>query len=418
MEYGDYLTEETKARLESRGMDLRWAGHDQVRHEQWDHMFNPALCENEADKDFVDLGKDEVLNHYGVSARERLQRRYIAETVMENTVAAYHGQIDDPELMRQWHETTNKTDIAAHTQTALPMVRKYLPQQFLFEIVPVVPMTQATIRLFSFDVTYGTAGVYSAGTSIYGNPDPAYADDPGECEEPNEIDTEITGETVTAISKKLKGLWNIEAAQDAASYHRIVLQNEIVRMLGVEINREINRYGINQLVANVATTTNWNSTQPMASTNGWTNANPSQYNDSIWDAVEDANRAIKNAQFVDATYILCGTTFASRLRKLNGFRLNPGADALNSSVVTGPALFGTLNSRYRLYEDPEFPADKALIGHKGTWIGKTAAVYLPYVPAWRTPVIHNTTLCPGVGYLSRFGFKVINGNFLGMIVIS
>ena len=416
-EYLEFLPEGVENIPPGSDKDLSWAAFDEARNARWAHLFEADLCEREEDKEFVQLSEDPYIKHFNVPPSEQRRRRYAIEFVLDNMARAIYTETGDSAL-DVIRETTNKTDIAAFTKTALPLVRKYLSQQFLWEIVPTYPMSQATIRLFSADTTYGTGGVYSSGTSIYGSPDPAYAEDPGECEEPSELDFSLSGDTVTAISKKLKGLWNIEAAQDAASYHQLVLENEVVRMLGIKINHEINRYGINQLVANVATTTNWNSTQPMAATNGWSNATPRQYQESLWDTIEDANRAIKDAQYVNANYLLCGTQFASRLRKLNGFRLAHSNDAATTEVITGPNLFGTLNGRYRVYEDPEFADDKCLIGHKGTWIDKTAAVYLPYVPAWRTPVIHNTTLCPGVGYLTRFGFKVINGNFLGMIVVS
>jgi len=407
-----FFSEEVKQELISRNEDISWAGFDQARNNRWEHLFNPAKCEHEQDKPFVDMSKDPVMDHYHVSEADRVKRRWVTEYCLD-TMARECAKAERPMLL----ETTTNTSIAAFTKMALPLVRKYLPQQFIHEIVPSHPMSQATIRLFKADTTYGSSGgTYASGISIFGNPDPTYADDAGECGTIKELNFKITGSTVTAISKKLKTQWAIEAAQDLMGYHRLSIENEAVKMLGVEINHEINRYCINELVSESATTTNWNTTQPMATTNGWSNANPRQYAESIWDSIEDANMAIKDAQYVNANFLLCGNQYASRLRKLNGFRLLNGDDPNAGDVVTGPNLFGTLNGRYRLYEDPEFPTDKALIGHKPSSFDKTGAVYLPYVPAWQTPVVHNLTLCPGVGYLTRFAFEVINGNFYGMLI--
>jgi hypothetical protein len=280
-------------------------------------------------------------------------------------------------------------------------------------------MSQPSGYVFTADTTYGAGGTYTSGTSIYGNPDATFADDPGECGTPSELDFAISSSTVSAISKKLRGVWSIEAAQNLQSYHKLVMENEVVKMLGLQIEREINRYCINQIVANVPSITNWNPTQPMAATNAWSNAVPRQYEENLWNAIEDANRVIKNAQFVNANWILCGTTFASRLRYLNGFRLVHTNDALENNAVTGPNLFGKLDGRYIVYEDVDFPADNALLGYKHSGgIDKVGAAYLPYVPVWRTPTVHTTTMCPGVGYLTRFAFTVLNANFYSMVVVS
>lgn len=404
----DFLTEAVKQEILEQGGDISWAAFDQGRNDRWEHLFNPERCKQEDNKLFVDMSKDNVLDHFQVSERERRDRRWKTEFVLDNLIR--EGAREPNPLF----ETTNASDIAAFTKMALPLVRKYLPQQFIHELVPSHPMAQSTIKLFKADTNYGSSGgVYSSGDSIFGNPDPTYADDPGECGTPNKLDFEITGEDVSAISKKLQTDWSIEAQQDLMNQHRLSLQNEATRMLGIKINHEVNRYCINQLVANVGTTTHWNTTQPMASTNGWSNATPRQYAESIWDSIEDANKAIKAAQYVNANFILCGNTYASRLRKLNAFKL------LNeTSVVEGPNLFGTLSGRYKLYEDPEFADDKALIGHKPSTFDKTGAVYLPHVPAWTTPIINAVTMCMAQGFLTRFAFHVINGNFYGMLVNS
>ena len=412
----DFLTEEVKNELVEVERGLTWTRRDENRAKRWDHMFNPALFEGQEDvQASVDMSKDPVLDHYKMSAADRVRLRWETEFLMDNMVAYAHESEAGQGVLT---ETTSSTAIAAFTTWALPMVRKYLPRQFLRQIVPSYPMSQPTGKLFTADTTYGSGGTYASGTSIYDSFDPTYAADQGECAAPHELNFTVTDTDITAISKKLKGVWSIEAAQNLQSYHRLVMENEVIRSLGEQINREIDRYGINALVAGATTTTYWNSTQPMAAANGWSNATPRQYNESLWDAIEDANRAIKDSKYVNGNFLLCGTTFASRLRKLNGFRLAHSNDEVEADVVTGPNLFGTLNGRYRLYEDVDFAADKCLIGHKPSSWKYTGAALSMYVPVWRTPIIHTTTMCPGVGYLSRFAFTVVDGDFYGMIIVS
>ena len=392
---------------------MPWLHEDINRKKRWDYFFNPAIHESGNAKEFVDLENDPVLNHYKVSKQDRVKRRWLTECMLENM----RKMMDSSNQGMGIFETTTTGAIAANQTWQLPLIRKIWPRLFMNQIVPVHAMAQATGKVFTLDFGYGTAGgAYGAGSSIYQNEDPAYSDDPGEGQEPKEINMNITSSTISAISKKLKGLWNIEAEQDLAAYHKLQLEPEVIKMLGLEIEREINRYCLNQLISRAHANTNWISSQP-ASPNPWSNADPKQYNESIWDAIEDSNKEIKDEVFVDANFLLCGTTFASRLRKLNGFRLAFSDDALSTQIVTGPSLFGSLNNRYIVYEDPFFPKDKALIGHKGdSWL-YTGAAFCPYVPVWTTPTIHNTKMQPGRGYLTRFGFKVVNGKFYGTVTV-
>ena len=406
-----YLTEELMKDVRNIEGDMPWLREDVQRKKRWSHLFEGA---NEDMKKALDLANDPVLNHYGVPAEERVRRRWITESLMDNMIRRAGASNNSMGVL---HETTGTSSIATNITWQLPLVRKIWPRLFLWEITSVQPMSQPQGRMFMLDFQYGTKGAYGAGTSIYDSEDPAYANDLGEGVEPRELNLRITSSNVTAQSKKLKGVWNIEAEQDLQSYHNLALEPEIVKMLGMEIEREINRYCIGQLVNSAATNTNWSSTQP-ASPNPWSNAHPRQYAESLIDAIEDANKAIKDDIYTDANVLLCGTAFANRLRKLNSFRLIDGAD-LGGNIVTGPNLFGTLGGKYKTFEDPFFtPSDKALLLHKGSNWMYTGSAYCPYIPVWTTPTIHNTKMQPGKGYLTRFAFKIVNHHFYGTVSVT
>ena len=406
-----YLTEELMKDVRNIEGDMPWLREDVQRKKRWSHLFEGA---NEDMKKALDLANDPVLNHYGVPAEERVRRRWITESLMDNMIRRAGASNNSMGVL---HETTGTSSIATNITWQLPLVRKIWPRLFLWEITSVQPMSQPQGRMFMLDFQYGTKGAYGAGTSIYDSEDPAYADDLGEGVEPRELNMKITSSTVVAQSKKLKALWNIEAEQDLSAYHNLALEPEIVKMLGMEIEREVNRYCINQLANNVATNTNWSSSQP-ASPSPWSNATPKQYAEGLWDAIEDANRAIKDDIYQDANILLCGTAFASRLRKLNGFRIDFSSDPQVTNIMTGPNMFGTLNGKYKLFEDPFFkPSDKALILHKGSnWL-YTGSAYCPYVPVWTTPTIPSTKMQPAKGYLTRFGFKIVNNKFYGTVTV-
>ena len=84
-------------------------------------------------------------------------------------------------------------------------------------------------------------------------------------------------------------------------------------------------------------------------------------------------------------------------------------------MVYGPNMFGTLDSVYKCYEDPFYTTGKAILIHKSDNWMYTGYAYLPYIPLWRTPVIHTTKMQPGVGMMSRYATYAKNGNFFATV---
>ena len=385
------------------------------RKERWAKFFDPRKHNEEKEQVAVDLMKDPVLEHYNVPVEERELRRWGTEYVLDVMVEEAKSHQGGLGILQ---EATSTSSFSSHITWQLPLIRKIWPRLFLWNITSFQPMSQPAGKYFTLDFQYGTSGgSYAANTSIYASEDPSYSNDLGEAVEPRELNLAITSGNVTASSKKLKGLWSIEAQQDLMAYHKLSIEPEIVKMLGQQIEREINRTCINSLVSGASSQTHWQASQP-ASPNAWSNATPRQYDEDLWDAIEDANKLVKDAIYEDANFILCGTTFGARLRKLNGFRMTWNkSDALATKITAGPNQYGTLNDRYVIYEDPYFTADRALIGHKGANWMYTGSVFSSYIPVYTTPTIHNTKMQPGRGYLSRYAFTVTNGDFYGTVTI-
>jgi hypothetical protein len=338
--YPNFLTEELMDDVRKLEQDIPFLRKDPSRKKRWDHLFEGSLHQDDEVRRAVDIMKDPVLDHYHVSPEERIRRRLHTEQVLDQMVME---SMRHQGGMGVLHETTTTGSVATNAAWQLPMVRKIWPRQFLWEITSMQTMNQPQGRIYFLDFQYGTAGgAYAAATSIYDSEDPAYADDLGEGVEPREINLKVTGSTVTARSKKLKAVWNIEAEQDLSAYHNMALEPEVVKMLGQEIERENNRYCINLLRDHAYTNTNWSSTQP-GSPLPWANATPREYAESLWDAIEDANKAIKDQIYVDANFILCGTSFATRLRKLNSYRSIQGASPARTS--SGPSRTATSCTR-------------------------------------------------------------------------
>ena len=405
------LTEQLKS-MQADGLlnpaEAPWVFEDERRRARWGKWFEGKH----------DLAEDRVLKDMQMDESElgliRRQTEVLLDNYLSEAVGAYHALTG--RRIRSLEEATNTSDIATFTTQALPLIRKIWPRLFANQVASVQPMKGPTAKAHTLDFTYCSAGeTYNSGTSIYANEDPDYSDDPGECSDPNELCLKITSATITAETKKLAAEWSQEASQDLGSQYGLSLNNEMTKIMGMQIEREINREVINGIVSAATTNTNWTSTQP-AAPSAWANATPRQYAESIFDAICDADNQIFTRVYEHGNFILCGATFANRLRKLNSFR-SLDTTAGQSRVVTGPNLFGTLSEQYRCYHDPFFTADKAVVGLKsGNWLF-TGYVYMPYVPLWSTPIIWNSKMCPSKGVMTRYGKYAKNGDFYATVTV-
>lgn len=368
-----------------------WMLENDQRRNRWKNYFG----------DRHDLKNDSMLKHFGVNedARQTDMIRRQTEVLLDNFI-----------------EATTTTDIATFGKWALPLIRKIWPRLFAREIVSVQPMPGPTAQAFTMDWQYGSSGgAYASGTSIYNNPDYTYANDPGEGVEPRELKKKITGTTITSVAKKLKSVDSIEAIQDAMTQHGVNLQAEGLKAMQMEIEREINTELINDIYDSATTNTTWASAQP-ASPSPWANATPKEYAESLVDAISDANNQIFTRIYQRANFILAGPTFANRLSKMSNFRtINDNAGY--ATIVSGPNLFGVLKNQYRVYIDPFFSDDQAIVGHKSdNWL-YSGYVHMPHVMFWVTPDIYSTAMQVSKGVMTRYGKYAKNGDFYATVTV-
>lgn len=227
-----------------------------------------------------------------------------------------------------------------------------------------------------------------------------------------EIDFNITDRDVTTESKKLKATWTIEAQQDLKAYHGLDAEVELTAMLGEEIQREIDRMIVNDLLNGAtAGNVNWSQVKP-AGFDGTTK----DYNETLFHAILDASNLIFKKRLREANFIVAGVDFCSRLEKISSFRYAPNAEG--GTIVSGMHVFGTLSNRFRVIKDPMMPANKALVGYKGTSWMETGYVYSPYIPLFSTPTfMHPENFKPVRGVMTRFGRNMVVSDYYATVTI-
>jgi len=318
---------------------------------------------------------------------------------------------------KRWVEEASTTsNIGTFTTFAFPIVRRVFAKLIAQELCSVQPMSQPTGKVFYLDFKYGSGA--DAGNRIdrLANFNKNYADS-SEGGAVKEINFDISSEDVSAQEKKLKAIWTIEAEQDLPVYHPgLAVEDELMKVLSAEILREINSILLDDMVSSAsAGNVNWSKTVP--SSQPWSQLNPKEYKQTLYDAINDASNLIFKKRFRNANWIVGDADSIVRLEKLEDFKSVETADdgVLNFSVIR----VGTLKGKYKVYKDPWFQENKLLLGYKGAGWLDTGYVYAPYIPLYVTDkIVDPNDFKPRRGIMSRFAKKSVVGDMFATVTLT
>lgn len=243
-----------------------------------------------------------------------------------------------------------------------------------------------------------------------------------------EIELDMSSDSVNAETKKLKARWSIEAAQDAAVFHGLDIDAELLNTMAEQITREIDSLVIQDLLDAAAT----GAGNVNFSTTVGAGYSPIEWERTFLNAFIDAGQLIHARRLRYPNWIIGGDDIIVRFTKMAGFNPNigitPGGgqagtfDQFNTPVVNGqgPAFIGTLNTRYAIFHDPvHLPAGKALVGYRGQSMLDTGYIFAPYQPLFITPaLIDPNDMTPRRGVMTRFARKTISGDFYATVTIT
>jgi hypothetical protein len=217
-----------------------------------------------------------------------------------------------------------------------------------------------------------------------------------------EITLSIDSDSVSAVTRKLKTSWSLEAAQDLKSVHNIDAEGTLTDLMADEMVAEIDREIINDLIiaASIRATHNF-ATAAGASVN-FTDRNIAL----LYKVLEVANIIHRTTLRGPANWMVTSADIASKFEQLNDFR---GSDALApDGIDIGITSAGTIQGKLKLYKDPLFPNCKILLGFKGNSVLDSGYFYAPYIPLLSTPTVLNPdSFTPSKGIMTRYGKKLI-----------
>ena len=161
---------------------------------------------------------------------------------------------------------------------------------------------------------------------------------------------------IYAKSRKLAAYWGFDAAYDLKKQYGTEINDVISTQAAGEIAHEIDTEIALDLLkkAGAGPVLTWSKTAPIG-------VNVIDHYDSLWVRLtEGANIVFGATQRVQPNYILAGLNAAAVMECMRNF------DGTGASNAVGPHFVGTLGGKYKVYVIPQFPADKFLMGYKGT----------------------------------------------------
>lgn len=230
-----------------------------------------------------------------------------------------------------------------------------------------------------------------------------------------EVTLSIDSDSVSAITRKLKTSWSLEAAQDLKAVHNIDAESTLTDLMADEMVAEIDREIINDLIVSASIRASHNFATAAGASVNFTDRNIAL----MYKTLEVANIIHRTTLRGPANWMVMSADIASKFEQLNDFR---ASDAFTTEGVdVGIMNVGTVQGKMKLYKDPLFPNCKILLGFKGSSVLDAGYFYAPYIPLLSTPtVLDPNSFTPNKGIMTRYGKKLIEdgGLFYGTINVT
>lgn len=248
---------------------------------------------------------------------------------------------------------------------------------------------------------------------------------------PRDIDMAMSNRNLAAKDIALRVGWNVQSAQDALAYHGLSVEKELTGAMSSEMAGEIDLNILMLLFKRAdhdgAGTVSWSMTGYLAGDT--TTEARRAYFESLGDAVREADDLIYSSSKgrANSTYLVCGTTAAQWLMKINSFSAVTGqvAPGVGGATPAGGEFqrrvkLGSIDTTRTVYKDPRVPASEILLGFKHPNPIFMGAVYSPYRMFYTTPALHDPTANFRMkkGVLSRAALDVIKSNFFAKVKLT
>jgi hypothetical protein len=192
-----------------------------------------------------------------------------------------------------------------------------------------------------------------------------------------EVGFTIAKKSIEATTRKLKGQYTLEMYQDLKAQHGLMADEEIMSLIGAEMQNEIDR--------EVVTFVNSNATQ---CANAYAFTASSTDGSGRWEIEKYRTQAIKIATEArqigldikrgQGNTLVVSPRVATMLEQIGSFTVAPMASGVNVPLSGGVA--GTFDGKYKVIVDQYAVSDYATVLYKGSDRRDGMGVFAPYVP--------------------------------------
>ena len=253
-----------------------------------------------------------------------------------------------------------------------------------------------------------------------------------------EINIAVSSVPVQAVTRKLKATWTPELAQDINAYHAIDAEVELTTILSDIIATEVDREILGSLLSGARVNAAWSRAAGRyvsldangnvstvqdpggySANKGFTGTQQDWYQTLAETITTVSNEIHKRNLRSGANWLVTSPDVASIIESIAYFKPNASFDGSEVQYSLGVEKIGTLTNRFTVYKDPYFPADKILVGYKGTGFLDSGFVYAPYVPLVFTPTIFEPNdFTPRKGAMTRYATQMVRPEYYGKITVA
>jgi hypothetical protein len=222
-----------------------------------------------------------------------------------------------------------------------------------------------------------------------------------------EMSFSIEKMSVSAVTRKLRGQYTLEMAQDLKATHGLNAESELANILSNEILAEVNRQVIRTIYTvakpGAQNTTTKSEFDLLVDSNGrWS---VEKFKGLMFQLEVEANQIARQTRRGKGNVILCSADVASALQMAGMLDYSSNMRVSLKTDETDNLFAGVLNGQFKVYIDPYLPvnAKKAMVcvGYKGTSPYDAGVFYCPYQPLQMLKAQDPRTFTPIIGFMSR-----------------
>ncbi len=222
-----------------------------------------------------------------------------------------------------------------------------------------------------------------------------------------EMSFSIEKMSVSAVTRKLRGQYTLEMAQDLKATHGLNAESELANILSNEILAEVNRQVIRTIYTvarpGAENTTTAHEFDLLVDSNGrWS---VEKFKGLMFQLEVEANQIARQTRRGKGNVILCSADVCSALQMAGMLDYSSNMKVSLKTDETDNLFAGVLNGQFKVYIDPYLPvnAKKAMVcvGYKGTSPYDAGVFYCPYQPLQMLKAQDPRTFTPIIGFMSR-----------------